>query len=189
VPGSNRTEATEDFLAPLHDAVSCVTDEGLRVYRHPGPDDFYVLTLTGDPVKLNADPPLRLSLTQLFRLVENRQAPRHSRWRVGTLRYVYTALESDDRTEIFSYHWEPEGAVSIPHLHIPVAASEKRRRQGKYHFPTGRIAIEQVLWVLIRDFRVPTLREDWETRLRTGQAIFDQNRTWNSTPGSPRDQT
>lgn len=46
------------------------------------------------------------------------------------------------------------------------------------NFPTGRIAIEDVIRVLIRDFRVAASRDDWPEVLNEAQEPFNTWRTW-----------
>lgn len=46
------------------------------------------------------------------------------------------------------------------------------------HVPTGRVALEAVLELLIRDFGVVPLRTDWEAPLTESRRRFEQWRTW-----------
>jgi hypothetical protein len=142
--------------------VACVTQAGLFAIPDRIDPSLHLVRITGDPVKLEADPPVALSLIQYLRLVEHQQARRAERRVVQTVGYIFAVLEGDRHTELFSYHWDADGAVPIPHPHLPVAANAKRRRIGKFHFPTGPIMLQQVLWVLIRDFKVTPRRPDWE---------------------------
>lgn len=48
----------------------------------------------------------------------------------------------------------------------------------KTHVPTGRVALEAVLELLIRDFGVVPLRTDWEASLAEGRRMFEQWQTW-----------
>jgi hypothetical protein len=48
----------------------------------------------------------------------------------------------------------------------------------KAHFPTGRLAFEDVLRLVITQFGVIPLRDDWETMLERTQAAFEDWRTW-----------
>jgi hypothetical protein len=46
------------------------------------------------------------------------------------------------------------------------------------HLPTGRIAFEQFIRLIILEFGVTPRRGDWETVLDDAQAAFEAYRTW-----------
>jgi hypothetical protein len=88
---------------------------------------------------------------------------------------------TDDMTEVILFHWHPDGKSTqqAPHLHVGSSqltpASVVSRRT---HVPTGRVALEAVLELLIRDFGVVPLRTDWEVSLTKSRRTFEQWRTW-----------
>mgnify|MGYP001271409931 FL=1 len=46
----------------------------------------------------------------------------------------------------------------------------------KLHIPTGRVSIEAVIRMLITEFGVRPLREDWEKRLNETESRFHERR-------------
>lgn len=94
--------------------------------------------------------------------------------------YMYHVV-TDDMTEVILFHWHPDGrsAQHAPHLHVGSSqltpASVVSR---KTHVPTGRVAVEAVLELLIRDFGVVPLRTDWEASFAESRQRFEQWRTW-----------
>ncbi|MBW3634610.1 MAG: hypothetical protein KY456_16445, partial [Chloroflexi bacterium] len=96
--------------------------------------------------------------------------------------YQYRILDVAEK-EIVVYDWAPTGLspVRTPHMHIPAAGSivlsqragSRLSVQKTYlddlHFPTGHILLEDIVELLIREFRVGSLRADWEDVLRSNR--------------------
>lgn len=125
------------------------------------------------PVKLQDNPGLSLTLLMNYRVVraEGERGP----WKVKTTAYLYR-IEGTEGEELVSYHWSPTtpGTVNYPHIHV----SGKLK---KIHFPTGRISMEEMVRLLIREFGIGPLRADWENVLAEQQRKFEQYRTWPAT--------
>lgn len=120
----------------------------------------------------------RLALASLFvyRLEEGKGE--RGPWKVSTLAY-YHSLEDEDGREIVAYQWHPEqGSIDFPHLHIGTGVGASLGSVHKYHFPTGRVSLEDVLRLAIREFQVQPVRADWEEVLRETQAAYEAWRTW-----------
>jgi hypothetical protein len=81
---------------------------------------------------------------------------------------------------MFAYHRHPNerSPMTYPHIHLYQGAQVSRNGVGKAHFPTGRIALEDVLRLVITQFNVIPLRNDWEAVLDTTQSAFEEFRTW-----------
>lgn len=147
-------------------------------------DQDYALTLQdGDPVSLAGESRIAVSLTQYFRFVRNDREDRGP-FRVSTSAYYYT-IEEQDGPEILAYHWHPKGLSdeAAPHLHLKsgakVGRAELTRTKGQSaHIPTGRVALEEVLRLLIEGFNVPPKKEDWEGVLTHTKGKFDQYKNW-----------
>jgi hypothetical protein len=104
-------------------------------------------------------------------------------WKVNTVAYYYTVEEAYHQGhELFAYHWHPNerSPITYPHFHIYQGAQVSRDDVRKAHFPTGRIAFEDVLRLVITQFGVIPLRNDWEAVLDTTQSVFEEWRTWAS---------
>jgi len=126
----------------------------------------------GDPVHIGA---VRLTVLMQYRIVraENGQDP----WKVTTAAYFYTVEDRDGR-EILAYHWHPATTPvhPRPHLHLGPASGAPRLR--KAHLPTGRVAVEDVVRLLVRDFGVHPRLPAWRRVLDETQAAFEKWRSW-----------
>lgn len=136
----------------------------------------------GEPILLNTTsaPMKRLGLTvgMWYEIVEQSGTRRANRWRVRTSAYEYSLVD-DKYQEVAAFHWHPGGRslVGWPHLHIGSALSYSTYLTDA-HLPTGRVAFEQVVRLLIEDLGVGPRRADWERTLDAAYQLFLQNRTW-----------
>lgn len=135
-------------------------------------------------------PYLYLIFNQYYRIVEDQSEASSSRYRATTEGWKYDILD-DERREILSYHWHPDGQRDAPHMHVgSVLLNTERYRLGKVfsslHLPTERISIEHVIRLLIEEFEVIPKRDDWRQALETGQTQFEETRSWPRNRYSPR---
>jgi hypothetical protein len=178
--GRTPHEAVHNFFDPLRQALSCVTNEILLVgggYQ-PAPTP-HVLTLSHSPAILGRDRRLALKLIQQYRIIEH-GGPRGP-WRVAIAAYYYTVEDArEPGHEIFAYHWHPHErtAIHYPHFHLYQGAGDISDTVRKAHFPTGRMAVEDVLRLLITQFEVIPLRDDWQSVLDRTSAAYEEWRTW-----------
>jgi hypothetical protein len=103
---------------------------------------------------------LSLSVQVFARVSEQAgQAP----WTVSTFGYSY-ALREPEGPEIIAYHWHPgrRSPIDFPHLHLGAGAGIGREELQKAHIPTGRVELEDVLLMAIREFGVRSRRDDWQ---------------------------
>jgi hypothetical protein len=190
--GRTPPEAVNNFLGPLHRALSCVTREvvsvrgGYHVALAP-----HALLFQNTPVVLGQDKRFALKLIQQYRIVEDAE-PGRGPWKVSTVAYYYTVVIPESSTapsqEVFGYHWHPQerNAIAYPHLHLYQGAGTLQPYLVKAHLPTARIAVEDVVRCVITQLGVVPLKEDWETIFAETQAAFQQWRTWGgSHPPSP----
>jgi hypothetical protein len=93
---------------------------------------------------------------------------------VLTTGYLYQ-LRAGER-ELLAYHWHPRGLSphTDPHMHLGAAAELGFADLGTAHLPTGRIGLEHVLRLAIRDLGVEPRRGDWREVL--GDAHPDRER-------------
>jgi hypothetical protein len=137
------------------------------------------LTLAGGlPVDLGSGVGLAIQVSQQYRVLETNLDPREP-WRVTTVAYHYTLRDSEAQ-EVISYQWHPNvpNSVSFPHLHIGYGAGVAREEFQRAHLPTGRVALEDFVRLLIIDFGVPPEKEDWEQELSASRAEFEADRSW-----------
>jgi hypothetical protein len=91
--------------------------------------------------------------------------------------YAYTLVDADERA-LFAYHWHPDLAIEHPHLHVPVAVHAAAPRLAKVHLPTARIALEDVLVLLLAEFRVRGRDTNWRAVLARTKTSFLTGRSW-----------
>ena len=181
--GRTPYEAFRNFLHPLQQSISCVTPSVLTVREggfYPRDEPYALFISGGAPVPI-AGPQgahFGLSVAQQYRLVEHAGA--RGPWKVSTIAYEYVLRTDVDGEEIVAYHWHPRGPspITTPHLHVGAGAEVTRRDMLGAHLPTGRIALEEFLRCLIRDFEVSPHRQDWDTVLTDAQQAFEEWRTW-----------
>jgi hypothetical protein len=178
--GKTPPEAVHNFLTPLQRALSCVSQEILTVRGgyHPSASP-HALTLGNSPAMLGGDRRFALKVIQHYRIIEHEGA--RGPWKVRTVAYYYTVGEAGEHgREMFAYHWHPSErtAITYPHFHLYQGAGPMREDVRKAHFPTGRIAFEDVLRLLITQFGVLPFRDDWEAILDQTQTGFEDWQTW-----------
>jgi hypothetical protein len=93
--------------------------------------------------------------------------------------YTYQILETD-RQEILAYHWHPIGfsGVMHPHFHLPnrfppIIAGRGQREivLSDMHIPTGFVTFADIVRLLIDEFGVEPLRDDWRAVLAAGEDV------------------
>ena len=166
--------AVENFLAPIRQAVSCITHSIVISGFDPISSKPHVLTINnGDPVKLTSTPTLYLTVQMQYRVVEGKDE--RGSWKVTTSGYNYSVQDRLEK-ELFAYHWHPWVKPCYAHLHVCQASGVNLLR--KIHLPTSGIAIEDVLELLIEEFKVKPIRQDWNKTLRKTKAAYEKFRTW-----------
>ena len=179
--GRTPAAAVNAFLPPLQRALSCVSDAVfVRSHDSAAPGAVRSMNAPGTGfAPLRGENRLHLAVAIQYEVVRT-DDPDRGPWKVSIRKYMYH-LVTDDMTEVILFHWHPDGksAQQSPHLHVGTSqltpASVVSRRT---HVPTGRVALEAVLELLIRDFGVVPLRTDWEAALSESKQRFDQWRTW-----------
>lgn len=183
--GRTEREAVQNFLDPLQQALSCITDAVINIsggyYARQEP---HALILgEGAPVPLAGTTRLALVVVQHYHVT--RPEPPRGPWKVSTVGYEY-ALEDAEGHEIIAYHWHPGGPeVTFPHLHLRTGAGAVRQELVQAHIPTGRIALEDVLRFAITVFGVRPQRDDWSDVLDRTQAAYEAWRTWSGSVTRP----
>ncbi len=99
------------------------------------------------------------------------------KWRARISAWHYTLLDGDH--ELLVYHWHPKiEGVAEPHLHANLHDRCSPALTANSHVPTGRIALEQFIRMLIDECEVEPIRNDWPAVLDSGQTHFEKHRTW-----------
>jgi len=172
--GKTPKQAVENFLAPIRRALSCITRSFVISGFDPNSSKPHVLTINnGDAVKLNSTPILYVTVQMQYRVVEAKgdRGP----WKVTTAAYNYSIQDRLEK-EIIAYYWHPTVKPFYPHLHVCPATGVNLLR--KIHLPTARISIEDVLQLLVEQFKVKPIRQDWKKVLMETKGVYENFRTW-----------
>lgn len=168
-------EAVVRFVERLRTTTGCITQVPLTA-QPTSSDTYQVIFHSGNPVELRTArgyPPILLSVVLHCRPLPHPDLAQ--RFTIRSTYYAYEILDLDQR-ELLVYHWHPEGTSRItePHLHLspriaPVlvaSAGESPQHISltDMHIP-GYIQLEDVVRVLIDEFKVRPLRRDWTTVL------------------------
>jgi hypothetical protein len=198
VTASRPSQAARSLQEELQAALSCVTLARLSV--SPGGFDRtppgalpHTMRFSEQPVSLPGPARIAVAIDHHYRITQ--PAP-GGPWRAATAAYLY-ALDDEHGREILAYHWHPDIAgaerIAYPHLHISHGAVDvgllnaaQRSRQAnalcpefhRLHLPTRRIALEDVIGLLIEQFQVTPARADWSRVLQRSRERFEVTRTW-----------
>lgn len=170
--GKTPASAVDAYLRPLRRAISCVTNRVLLAEK-PRLDTLQATTLAGQVARLKGAERLSLEVQQNFAVVA--AADPLGPYKVTTKRYSYT-LSKDDH-EVVAFHWHPgiEG-VDRPYIHFGEGDPESLSR--KLHVPSGRVALEDVLWFAISQLGAEPIRPDWQRVFDRGRVAFQRYRSW-----------
>jgi hypothetical protein len=180
---SARNAVEAAFYETINRVLSCISGDGLRVipsgenrttlsFPRMGPAvPAELLTRNGDL--------LHLSVAHSYAVVEVEPG----RWHVRTESYIYTIYDAE-RREAIGYHYHPKGrgpdAIPVPHLHVHQSGIICGAYLPKVHLRTGRVALEDVVELLVTDFGVEPREDDWSKTLAAARATFATDRTWSS---------
>jgi len=178
-PARTPREARERYVRYLQRSLSCLSNGQWIVGRPPFPrssDEELALTLSEDPLRLrrrSQEGAVLLKAAQRFEVVPDDRF--EGEWKVATRGYLYDlAIEMPSgrvTRELASWHWHPPGRAR-PHLHVyaehPIPGVSFRR----LHLPTGRVAFEEIVRLLIDELDVRPDRDDWEAVLGEPEARF-----------------
>ena len=144
---------------------------------HASPEPHSLVLNDAADVLLNADRTLTMSVRHEYRVVAADEAE-GGPWRVSSSAYIYRLSEDDE--PIFAYHWHPiEGFdIQFPHLHLYLLERQGAPALAKAHFPTARISLESFVRLLVREFGVRPLRDDYPAILDARERDFLRQRTW-----------
>ncbi len=191
MPDTYRTPqaAATAFRDNITEALNCITNDYIDYSSQAAASgEIAVISLgDGDPVRLQTPDPRNqvfISMIINYRVSEDNQRD----WRVHTTGYFHT-LE-DGKHEILAYHWEPDNAqIRYPHMHLKAGSGVRLPSLQSAHLPTGRVLIEDVIWLAIREFGVLCTNQDADqdhancrATLNRTRAIFDHFQSWGTGP-------
>ena len=161
-------------MEPIAVALSCVTRAVVRVTGYDPGGPYALFLNDGIPAELRGTD---LSLTVAMQYRVGRGDGERGPWRVAPAAYEYALRTRQDR-EVLAYHWHPETRedgrpVRFPHLHVR-CGDDVGRRLRKAHLPTGRVALEDVLRLLVAGLGARPLRPDWSATLTRTRVAFER---------------
>jgi hypothetical protein len=182
-----RAAADAAFRDAVGRALGCVSSDGLFV--QPAPHSSLRVMAFHTPtgrsrLALRSGEYLFLSAEFHYDVVADPAA----RARVTVGAYIHTVFDAAGVRQ-FAYHYHPAGrgtdTVRTPHLHIYAPQPAGSDYLAKVHLPTGRVAIEDVVWMLLRDMGVAPRpphdapgRRHWTTVLEETRVTFTELRRW-----------
>ncbi|MCK9517416.1 MAG: hypothetical protein M0R74_00090 [Dehalococcoidia bacterium] len=95
----------------------------------------------------------------------------------STTKYEYS-LSHEDESEILSFHYHPgEQAFNEPHLHLRSGAGQLGPELQRAHIPTARLAVEDFIQFLIREYKVEAA-QDYRRNLEQSKGRFVKYKRW-----------
>lgn len=175
-------DAAHAFGETLQHLASCLVHGKITVVGIDRPEDFCSAALNdGNAAPLRGPRRLWLWVAHNYRAVPIDGDPAKG-WTVSTLSYYYAYTPTEQqKPEILAFHWHPrdEGAFPRPHLHVGAAwLGEKAAFSPHWHVPTGRVALEHVLRLAIREFDVSPVEAEYEVIFDAALEEFHQDHSW-----------
>jgi hypothetical protein len=156
--------------------LSCVTDEYILNYPGCKPETQSTFTFQRNPTALG-DSGLTLFFRQNFYPTERNSG----RWKITTVKYEYAIEVAETKQEVLAYHWDRDTAMVVPyaHMHLGFANTAEEPLIGpKAHIPTGRVAVEDLVFFTIQELRIHPRRDDWRTVIAEARRVFMAHKTW-----------
>jgi len=172
VAGRKPSEAANNFLTPIQEALGCFLDGRVSVTTYDGHVPG-VLTLNGGaPTPIIGSSKLTVQISIRYTIVET-EDPDRGPWKVNTDAWIHSLFE--DEIETLGYHWHPVDTpdVLLPHLHY---------RKGREHLPTGRVLVEDLLRAAVEHGAKPRDAVRWEQIERDNREAFKRGATWGAGP-------
>lgn len=169
--GRTAREAHDVFAHAYQRALLCVTPARFSTEGHRDPGELHRAKLESSPTPLRSAPPSRLLVLLSYRIIEVSVPSRQ--WIVRLSAYYYALTDATGR-ESFAYHWHPAGRSSVtwPHLHLGPALGQLSTPATQAHFPTGPVAIEDIIRMAITWFGVTPQKQDWGAVLDDTRQLF-----------------
>ena len=169
-------DAVDAFAAAYQQAIGCLVQARVNVEGYRPIDLPYRADINGGRfVLIGRGSPLGLIVVLRYRL-SNEESNRRA-WGVRVASYEYTLTEQTGR-EIIAYHWDPlaRSPITTPHLHLGPASGDVWRPLSQAHFPTGPIAIQDVIRFAITQLGAlpQPSHPNWDVVLQRTRWVFDE---------------
>jgi hypothetical protein len=182
--GRTLSEAVNNYIAPLAEALLCITQRRLsrppsRGLRLNTPYEANLADM--DPVALRGQVPLTFSAGQNYEILELDEGDQRWRYAIRTSAYFYAIATAEGRS-ILEFHWQPdakpardeEKVITIPHMHVgpAVTAGQTVIRPDSFHkahIPTGRVTLQSMVRLLIEELGIEPLNAKWNDILTASE--------------------
>lgn len=155
-------------------ASSCLTQATFQAEAYRTGVDSYSANLNrGVPIALNGDEPLLLVAQFRYKVVDGDGSGRS--WAAQIAGYAYRLLDGVG-TELFAYHWHPQGPSPLlrPHLHLGPGLGRLLRIATRAHLPTGPVAFEDIIRLAITELGAKPRRAGWDIVLQRTRRNFER---------------
>ena len=175
MPAKNPTEADSNFAYYFRETLSVVTNSYLKA----GTEGDERVLLYEPPVKLQrkSGDPLYLSVTQTYLI-----STANGGYKAKTTSYSYELMvkKSGEFETVAEFHWHPRTTKNLKWPHVHIKGNSAEGELDRKHFPTARLALEDFLKFLIRDFDViPRLAySEWKEILTRNKREFVTSASW-----------
>jgi hypothetical protein len=175
VPGKSSREADNNFAYYFRESLSVVTNSFLKASSEGNER----VLLYEPPVKLKrkSGDPLYLSVVQTYLVSE-----RDGEYKAKTTSYSYSLWVKKDSSlhAVLEFHWHPGATANLKWPHVHVNANSAEGELKKKHIPTARVAIEDFLRFLIRDYGIVPIIPYQKAKeiLIKNKAAFVQGASW-----------
>ena len=175
MPAKSASEAESNFAYYFRESLSVVTNAYLKA------------AIEGDKRVLLYEPPVRLqrksgdslylTVTQTFLISDT-----NGQFKAKTTSYSYALLvkKNGNFETIAEFHWHPDTTPKLRWPHVHIKANSAEGDLHRKHFPTARVALEDFIKFLIRDFGItPRLAyDDWKEILTRNKREFMAHASW-----------
>ena len=178
MPGRNLVAAHDAFIEPIKASLSVLGTLHLqhspKVRSDAAAEHSWTIN-KGEGISLGQ---LRFKAQMTFRYRRDETLP-DTPWRVRTTAYMYT-IEKKNGREVLAWHWQPAApGPKEPHLHVGAGVlAPGEILSSKDHVPTGRVAVEEVVRMLIRELDVKPGNESWAEQLAGTEQKFRAFSSW-----------
>lgn len=171
----------------MQDVVGCVTHDRLnaKVFQAKiGPCDS--LVFQKETAELSGTQPLKITLLFTYQLVSGIASSLPLT--MSVVRYHYHVRDASN-AEIVKYHFHPPGSEredgnpwkpSVPYLHLHVTSNVSIGSVtfDRHHLPTGALPPTEFIRLLIEQWGVIPLTENWRSRLSSARRLYFQEPFW-----------
>lgn len=168
------TQAFDAYARPLEAALACVAQPHFasKPIQVDVPRVFTFQQGTVNLKRIGHQTNLHFEFFLGYRIIHERSNRTQGPFWVETESWTYNILNTN-RRDLLTYHWTPiDQQHPDPHLHVGSAilnssGHELGKGFSKLHIATGLVSIQQIVRMLIEEFDVQPVNDNWEAILST----------------------